>query len=77
MSFVPTPQSYAAILGEIHRLMYFFGFFSCLGLMSAADIMPHPSSHDITQSFSIRLFFVLECSGQAVPGSGTGGGGAS
>lgn len=43
VSFVPTPQSYAAILGEIHRLTYFFGIFlSCLGLSSAADTVPHP-----------------------------------
>ena len=52
VSFVPTPQSYAAILGEIHRLTYFFGlFFSCRA---------PPPSHDITQYFSVGLFF---CSG--------------
>lgn len=77
VSFVPTPQLYAAILGEIHRLMYFFGLFF---LASASDLLQTlcPTvAPDITQYFSVGLFFVLECSWQAAPGSETGGGGPS
>lgn len=62
MSFAPASPSCAAMMGEMHKLMCFFG----LGLWSAPDTMPHLIPHDL-----VLLCGALLCPGVflAWPGS--------